>query len=75
MPRPLLDMEDSAVEVGLPDRLVLLATKRDGMPLSEQEGPCRIIVPDEKRQARWIRQVRILTIVDAVAPSERNKKP
>jgi len=57
------------------DRLVLLATKVDGKQLSEQEGPCRVIVPDEKRQARWIRQVRLLTIVDAVAPSERNKKP
>ena len=57
------------------DRVILLATRRDGKPLSEQEGPLRLIVPDDKRPARWVRQVRMLTIVDAVPPSERNKKP
>lgn len=57
------------------DRLVLLATRRDGKPISDTEGPLRMIVPDEKRQARWVRQVRVLSIMDAVPPAERNKKP
>jgi len=44
------------------DRVVLLADQRDGKPLMEKEGPLRIVVPDEKRQARWVRQVISLTI-------------
>ena len=57
------------------DKLVLVATTRDGKPLSPEEGPLRLIVPDEKRQARWVRQIRLLTLADAVAPAERNQKP
>ena len=33
------------------DKVVLLADRRDGKPLSEKEGPLRIVVPDEKRQS------------------------
>ena len=39
------------------DRKIYLVWKRDGKPLSEKEGPFRIVVPDEKRPARWVRQV------------------
>jgi DMSO/TMAO reductase YedYZ molybdopterin-dependent catalytic subunit len=39
------------------DREVLLADRRDGQPLAAAEGPLRLIVPGEKRHARWIRQV------------------
>lgn len=44
------------------DREVLLADKRDGKPLSADEGPLRIVVPGEKRQGRWVRQVQELRI-------------
>jgi DMSO/TMAO reductase YedYZ molybdopterin-dependent catalytic subunit len=44
------------------DKLVLLVDRRDGKPLSGQEGPLRIIVPDEKRHARWVRQVISLVV-------------
>jgi hypothetical protein len=37
---------------------------RDGKPLGEKEGPYRIVIPDEKRMARWVRQVTNLKIVD-----------
>ncbi|MGE3541290.1 MAG: hypothetical protein AB7N91_28130 [Candidatus Tectimicrobiota bacterium] len=40
------------------ERLVLLAEQRDGQPLAATEGPLRLVVPGEKRQARWVRQVR-----------------
>jgi len=46
----------------LTDRVILLADTRDGQPLSPREGPFRIIVPGEKRPARWVRQVRALTV-------------
>jgi len=39
------------------DRIVLLANKKNGAPLPAAEGPLRIVVPDEKRQARWVRNV------------------
>jgi DMSO/TMAO reductase YedYZ molybdopterin-dependent catalytic subunit len=44
------------------DRVILLADKRDGKSLAESEGPFRVIVPGEKRQARWVRQVVALNI-------------
>jgi hypothetical protein len=44
------------------DRVVVLADRKDGKPLNDREGPLRIVVPDEKRPARWIRQVVSLTI-------------
>jgi hypothetical protein len=44
------------------ERRVYLVTKRDGKPLSEKEGPFRIVVPDEKRPARWVRQVTAMRV-------------
>jgi hypothetical protein len=39
------------------DRQVLLCYAKDGAPLAADEGPLRIVVPAEKRQARWVRRV------------------
>jgi hypothetical protein len=50
---------------GFTDRVILLADRCDGHPLSSVEGPLRIIVPGEKRHARWIRQVLDLDIEQA----------
>lgn len=47
------------------DRVILLADKRDGQPLLAPEGPFRIIVPAEKRHARWVREVIDLDIEQA----------
>jgi hypothetical protein len=44
------------------DRLIILADKKDGKPLPEKEGPFRIVVPTEKRPARWIRNVKSIAI-------------
>ncbi|MGA8491729.1 MAG: molybdopterin-dependent oxidoreductase [Terriglobales bacterium] len=46
------------------DKQVILAFIKDGKPLDEKEGPYRIVMPDEKRMARWVRQVTTLKIVD-----------
>jgi hypothetical protein len=46
------------------DRQIVLAFLRNGKPLDEKEGPYRIVIPDEKRMARWVRQVTALRIVD-----------
>jgi hypothetical protein len=44
------------------DRVVLLADRRDGAKFSDADGPLRIILQGEKRQARWVRQVTALII-------------
>jgi hypothetical protein len=46
------------------DKQIVLAFSRDGKPLDEKEGPYRIVIPDEKRMARWVRQVTTLKIVN-----------
>ncbi len=44
------------------DRVILLADRRDGKPLNTREGPLRIVIPGDKRGARWIRGVTTLEI-------------
>jgi hypothetical protein len=44
------------------DRQILLADRRDGKPLSSAEGPLRLVVPQDKRPARWVRQVDLIEI-------------
>lgn len=42
---------------GFKDGPILVADKKDGKALATEEGPLRIVVPGEKRQARWTRQL------------------
>jgi DMSO/TMAO reductase YedYZ molybdopterin-dependent catalytic subunit len=39
------------------DLVILLADRRDGQPLPARDGPLQIVVPGEKKHARWVRQV------------------
>lgn len=48
---------------GFRQRPVLLADRRGGKPLSGDEGPLRLVVADEQRPARWIRQISGFTLV------------
>jgi DMSO/TMAO reductase YedYZ molybdopterin-dependent catalytic subunit len=45
---------------------VLVADAVDGKPLRADEGPLRLVVPNDKRQGRWVRLLK--TIVIAIAP-------
>jgi hypothetical protein len=63
--------DDYHVVIALPeldpaftDKQVVLAFLKDGKALDEKEGPYRIVIPDEKRMARWVRQVTTLKIMD-----------
>ena len=47
------------------EKFVYVVTKRDGKPLSEKDGPFQLVVPGEKRSARWVRQVTALKINQA----------
>ena len=50
------------IDPTLSDRVVLLADSKDGVPFDEKEGPWRIIVPGDKRPARWVRQVTAISV-------------
>lgn len=42
---------------------VLLVDTRDGKPL-DKDGPLRLLVPGDKRPARWVRNVTLIEVVD-----------
>lgn len=44
------------------DHILLLADRRDGKPLGENEGPLRVVVLGEKRHTRWVRKVVALKV-------------
>lgn len=50
---------------------VLLADHADGQPLPPALGPLRIVIPDEKRHARWIRQVTSMEVVRVTSPAKK----
>jgi hypothetical protein len=52
------------IDPAFTDRETVLAFLKNGKPLDEHEGPYRLVIPDEKRMARWVRQVTALRIVD-----------
>jgi hypothetical protein len=52
------------LDPGFTDKQILLVDKRETHPSDDKEGPYRIVIPDEKRMARWVRQVKTLKIVD-----------
>ena len=44
-------------------RLFLLALERDGRPLGEDQGPFRLIVPQDPERVRWVRNVSSIALV------------
>ena len=42
---------------GFTDRVAILADRKDGMLLGGDAAPFQVILADEKRPARWVRQV------------------
>jgi hypothetical protein len=51
------------IDPAFTDKQFVLAFSKDGKPLDSKEGPYRIVIPEEKRMARWVRQVTTLKIV------------
>lgn len=50
------------------DTQVLLADKLDGEALPVRDGPLRLILPKEKRESRWMRQVERIEVVATPEP-------
>ena len=56
--------EDFAAET------VLIVDSTDGQPLGTDQGPLRLVVPGDKRQGRWVRMLKSITVVNLTgAPS------
>jgi hypothetical protein len=47
---------------GYTDRLAIVADRKDGQSLAGNEAPYHLIIPGEKRPARWVRQVVRITL-------------
>jgi DMSO/TMAO reductase YedYZ molybdopterin-dependent catalytic subunit len=60
-----LDAEMGAANVVLVDR-------HEGKPLDDKDGPVRLVVPGDKRPARWVRNVATIELLSA---STRVPKP
>lgn len=52
------------IDPAFTDKQIILAFLKDGKPLDDKEGPYRIVIPDEKRMSRWVREVTVLKVVD-----------
>jgi len=50
-------------------RVILLADREDGGPLPDGQGPLRLVVPGDKRVARWARMVTSLEVAEVGAAS------
>ena len=50
------------VDPDMTDKVVLLADRKDGKPLLGGEGPYRLVVPDDKRPMRWVKQVARISV-------------
>ena len=48
----------------LGNKRVYLINKENGKPLPDKDGPWRLVIPTDKRPARWIRQISSITISD-----------
>jgi DMSO/TMAO reductase YedYZ molybdopterin-dependent catalytic subunit len=43
---------------------VLIVDTTDGQPLDPDQGPLRLVVPGDKRPARWVRMLKSITVVN-----------
>ena len=52
------------VEPSIRDEQILVADQQDGKPLDAKAGPLQLIVPGDKRPARWIRMLTRIEVVN-----------
>jgi hypothetical protein len=62
------------IDPELTDKVVLVADRKDGQPLAASEGPYRVIVPNDKRNMRWVKHVARLSVRNG-APAAREDRP
>ena len=55
------------LDSGIIESEVIVADTMDGAPLAAKQGPFRLVAPHEKRPARWVRMLKLITVVRAAA--------
>jgi DMSO/TMAO reductase YedYZ molybdopterin-dependent catalytic subunit len=53
------------LDPGFQDSQVLVADSMNGEPLGDKVGPLRLIVPQDKRPARWVRMLRSIKVINS----------
>jgi DMSO/TMAO reductase YedYZ molybdopterin-dependent catalytic subunit len=53
------------LDSGILESEVIVADTVDGVPLSAQQGPFKLVAPHEKRPARWVRMLKSITVLRA----------
>jgi hypothetical protein len=53
------------LDPALRDDIAIVTDRCDGAPLDAKDGPFRLVVPGEKRPARWVRQVMAIDLLRA----------
>ena len=56
------------LDSGILDSDVIVADTMDGAPLGANQGPFRLVAPHEKRPARWVRMLKLITVARAANP-------
>jgi DMSO/TMAO reductase YedYZ molybdopterin-dependent catalytic subunit len=54
----LAELDSSIQDAG-----VLVADTLDGQPIPDKIGPLRLVVPHDKRPARWVRMLQTVTVI------------
>lgn len=65
----------SEVDPFLSPQTILLADRVNGAPLTENDGPLKLIVPNDKRHRRWVRQVAKIEVRQAATGESAPAKP
>jgi len=60
------------VDPDLTDKVVLLADRKDGKPLTADDGPYKIVAPADKRNMRWVKRVTRISVRSGV-PAGKDK--
>ncbi|MGB6484197.1 MAG: molybdopterin-dependent oxidoreductase [Candidatus Acidiferrales bacterium] len=53
------------LDSGFSDSDVIVADTLDGASLGSNQGPLKLVVPHDKRPARWVRMVKSVTVLQA----------
>lgn len=62
------------LDEALGGRVVVLATQCDGKPLSDEDGPYRLVVPGEQRAARSVRQVMSIEAAPVITKAQQHRE-
>ena len=57
------------LDEGIGNLQVLVADSEDSKPLAQNAGPLRLVVPTDKRPARWVRMVKTIRVVANPSPA------